>query len=279
VGICSDLQNPATYQFFKITAVSDTQLTLDANISTTVASGSRVFPARVASLSDDHFAVKSFAADHEDAVFRFEVIESELSTRRITTYTPATTYLSTEVFTLEAAKVPFLDSRDYDIQRRIQARGRDYQYAIDTGSPQSFPVRFLWKTRAELSTFYGWLDARQGKLNPLWVSTKEKDLVPSSGNGTSITVAKTGFSLHHGRRHLEFLATDGSLSRARVTAITDLGNGSEQWTVSSPSFANISRVSFLKYCTLAQDTIRINHYKGGIAECGLSFKELLTSPS
>jgi hypothetical protein len=279
VGICSDLQNPATYQFFKITAVADAQLTLDENIGTTVASGSPVFPARVASLSDDNFAVKSFAADHEDAMFRFELIESELSTRRITAYTPSTTYLSTEVFTLETAKVNFLDDRPYDIQRRIQARGRDYQFAIDTGSPQTFPVRFLLTSRSTLSDFYGWLDARQGKLNPLFVSSKERDLIPSAGNGTSITVAKTGFSLHHGRRHLEFLKTDGTMTRARVTVITDNGNGTETWTVTSPAFADISKVSFLKYCTLAADTIRIQHWKGNVSECGLSFRELLTSPS
>jgi hypothetical protein len=279
VGICSDLQNPGSYQFFKITAVADAQLTLDENIATTVASGSPVFPARVASLSDDNFAVKSFAADHEYAMFRFELIESELSTRRITAYTPSTTYLSTEVFTLETAKVSFLDDRPYEIGRRIQTRGRDYQFAIDTGSPQTFPVRFLLTSRSALSDFYGWLDARQGKLNPLFVSTKERDLIPSAGNGTSITVAKTGFSLHHGRRHLEFLKTDGSFTRARVTAITDNGNGTETWSVTSPAFADISKVSFLKYCTLAADTIRIQHWKGNVSECGLSFRELLTSPS
>ena len=284
VGICSDLQNPATYQFFKITARTDSQLTLDANISTTVASGSPVFPARVASLSDDHFAVKSFAADHEDFTFRFEVIESELSTRRITAYTPGTTYLSTEVFTLETAKVNFLDDRPYDIARRIQSKGRDYQFAKDTGSPQTFPVRFLLTTRAALSEFYGWLDARQGKLNPLFVSTKERDLIPSAGTGTTITVAKTGFSLHHGRRHLEFLKTDSTMTRARVTAIEDLGDGTERWTVTSPAFATIAKVSFLKYCVLASDTVRINYFKGGangsvIAECSLSMRELLTSPS
>lgn len=280
VGVCTDLQDPNTYQFYQIASggVADGALTLASTIMTTIPSGSFVFPARVASLSDDHFAVHSFAADHEDTILRFELIESELSTRRITTYTPATTYLSTEVFTLETAKVSFLDDRPFDVARRIQARGRDYQFASDTGSPQVFPVRFLLKDRAALSEFYGWLDQRNGKQMPLWVSTRERDLIPSAGNTTSITVAKTGFSLHHGRRHLEFLKTDGSFTRARVTAITDNLNGTETWTVTSPSFATISKVSFLKYCTLGADLIRIQHYKGNIAECGLSFRELLTSP-
>ena len=283
VGIASDLQNPGTYQFFKITAISDTQLTLDQNIATTVASGSPVFPARVASLSDDSLSVKSFAADHEDGMFRFELIESELSTRRITEYTPSTTYLSTEVFTLESAKVQFLDDRPYDITRRIQARGRDYQYAVDTGSPQVFPVRFLLTSVAARSEFYGWLDARQGKLNPLFVSSKEKDYIATARpTTTTLTVTKAGFSLHQGRRHIEILRTDGAVVRFTLGSITDNGDGTETLGIPSGSFpmaADISRISFLRYCVLATDTIRIQHYKGNVSECGLSFRELLTSPA
>src|SRR6185369_3600732 len=127
-------------------------------------------------------------------------------TRDITAYTPSTTYRSVELFSLDVAKVQFLDSRPYDIQRRIQSAGRDYQYGRDTGSPQTFPVRLLLTTRTQLSDFYGWLDARQGKQNPLWVSSKEKDLVPISAAGT-LTVYATGFSLHHARRDVEFLKT------------------------------------------------------------------------
>ena len=278
-GVCTNPANPATYQFFQILSVSDSALTLASTIGTTIPAGSFVFPARVTSISEDTLAIKSFAADHEDTIIRFELIESELSTRRITAYTASTTYLSTEVFTLEVAKVPFMDERPYEIARRIQAQGRDYQYAVDTGSPQTFPVRFLLTSVSARSDFYGWLDARQGKLNPLWISSKEHDLIPSSGTGSAITVAKTGFSLHQGRRHLEFLQYDGTLSRARVTAIVDNGNGTETWTVGCPAFANISRVSFLKYCTLASDTIQIRHYKGNVSVCDVSFRELLTSPS
>ena len=287
VGFCSDLQDPLTYQFYKITAVSDTQLTLESNISTTVASGSPVFPARIVSISEDTLAVKSFAADHEDTAIRFDVIESELSTRRITAYTASTTYKSIEVFTLETAKVSFRDDRPYDIQRRIQAHGRDYQWAMDTGSPQTFPVRFLLKDRDSLSQFYGWLDARLGKLNPLWVSTKEQDLIPLAvPSNHTMTVKKSGFSFQQGRRDLEILKTDNSFVRARVTAVSDNGNGTETWTTSDnlPTLVTISKVSFLKFCTLAADTLTIRYFKGGsngavIATCDLNFKELLTSPA
>lgn len=285
-GTCTDPQDPTTYQFFQISAVADAQLTLASNIGTTIPSGSIVFPARVASISEDSLAVKSFAADHEDTVIRFELIESELSTRRITAYTPSTTYLSTEVFTLETARVQWLDDRPYDLSRRIQGRGRDYQYAVDTGSPQTFPVRFLLTSRSALSDFYGWLDARQGKLNPLFVSSKESDYtVLARPSGATLTVRKAGFSFHYGRRHLEILKTDGTFSRLRLTAITDNGDGTETLTGASsfPLLADISKVSFLKFCTLAQDSIQIRYWKGGgngvIAESTVSFRELLTSPA
>jgi len=43
-------------------------------------------------------------------------------------------------------------------------------------------------------------------------------------------------------------------------------------------------VSFLKFCTLAQNAVQIRYFKGGnggavIAENSLSFRELLTSPA
>jgi concanavalin A-like lectin/glucanase superfamily protein len=281
-GVCTDPRDPTTYQFFQISSVADAALTLADTIGTTIPSGSYVFPARVCSISEDTLAVKSFAADHEDMVLRFEVIESELSTRRITTYTPATTYKSIEVFSLESARVQFRDDRPFDVARRIQAHGRDYQYAMDTGSPQVFPVRFLLTSRSALSDFYGWLDARNGKMNPLFVSTKEQDLIASARPTTStLTVAKTGFSLHHARRHVEFLHTDGSFLRAKVISVTDNGNGTETWAFDQNinPVNQISRISFLKFCVLSSDTIILRHDKGGVSESSGSFRELLTSPA
>jgi hypothetical protein len=278
VGLCTDPRDVFSYEFFQIVSVADGSLTLASTIGTTVASGSFVFPARVCSISDDTLSVHSYAADHEDAVIRFDVIESELSTRIATTYSPSITYRDIEVFSLEAAKVNFMDERPADLKRRIQAHGRDYQYAQDTGSPQIFPVRFLLTDRDALSQFYGWLNSRNGSLSPLWVSSKEQDLIVTASTGSTITVKRTGFSLHDARRDLEFLKTDGTLVRSRVTAIISSG-ATETWTVSAPAFTDIARVSFLKFCVLSSDTVTLRHFKGGISECSLSFRELLTTPT
>lgn len=142
-------------------------------------------------------------------------------------------------------------------------------------------------SRSALSDFFGWLDVRQGRLVPLWISSRERDLtVTARPTSTTLTVSpKTGFSFHHARRDIEFLLTDGSYSRKRVTAISDNGSN-ETWTFDAtlPTLATISRASFLRQCTLAADAIQIRYFKGGsngsvIAECGLSFVELLTSPA
>jgi len=283
-GVCTDPSDPSTYQFFQLTSVADAALTLASTIGTTIPSGSYVFPARVCSISEDSLAVKSFAADHEDMVLRFEVIESELSTRRITTYTPSTTYKSIEVFTLESAKVNFIDERPFEINRRIQTHGRDYQYAMDTGSPQTFPVRFLLTSRSALSDFYGWLDARIGKLNPLWVSSDETDLTYAFHASGNVTVSSDYIGLynrHHARRDLHILHTDGTSTNCRITNAVDNGNGTQTLSISPgiPAGKTVSKISFLKFCTLAADTIQLRHYKGNVSECGLSFRDLLTSPA
>jgi hypothetical protein len=124
----------------------------------------------------------------------------------------------------------------------------------------------------------------------LWVSPKEWDLTITAvdtGNDTATVSPKTGFSFHHGRRDIEFLKTDGTTVRHRVTGITDNGS-TETWQFDGsssaiPGLALISKASFLKHCVLWADTIQIRHWKGGsngaiVSECSLSFRELLTSP-
>lgn len=280
-GVCIDPTDPATYQFFQIVSISDTDLTLGSTIGTTIPSGSYVFPARVTSISDD-LSITSFAQDHEDSTIRFDIIESEISERIATAFTPSVTYKSIEVFTQESARVPFLDERPYTMERRLQMRGRDYSYARDTGAPQTFPVRFLFKTRAELSAFYGWLDYRCGKLNPLWISTNENDLIkvsqPASGT-LKIQAGYANYSLHHARRDVQLTYSDGTLINSRISAVVSNGDGTENISILPLPSGTVSKISFLKFCVLAQDKIKIVHHKGGVSECSLSLRELLTSPS
>ena len=132
----------------------------------------------------------------------------------------------------------------------------------------------------------GWMRGRASSSLFGFQSASERDLtITARPTSVSLTVSpKTGFSFHHGRRDIEFLLTDGTYSRVRVTSVTDNGS-TETWGFADvvPALVNISKASFLKYCVMASDSVSIRYFKGGasgavIGECGLSFRDLLTSP-
>lgn len=294
VVICSNVRDPSTYQFFLITSVADGSLGITPNVVTTVPVGSPAAPARLACLPESSLSVESHLADRETGIFQFEVLSTELSTRRVTAYTPSATYKSIEVFNLEKAKVEWLDPTSYQITRRQlgtgNPTGNDYQRAIDTGSPQTIPLRVLLTTRAALSEFYGWLDARQGKQNPVWVISNEDDFEVTARTASSLTVTNTNYKVrydvHHGRRDIAILKTDGTYAYHRISAAVDNGNGTETLTVNAttPLLAVISKVSFLKFCT-APDIFELTFHRdisiaGGMTvECSFVMTELLTSPA
>lgn len=289
VCVWQDVYEPWGAQFFEITSRSDTQLGITPTITTTFPSGSPVMPARLARLPEDSLSIDSHTIDRETALLQFEVLSTELSSRRITAYTPATTYLSLEVFSLERARVEWLDPTNYQINRRFQGTGtptgNDYQRAVDTGSPQTVPLRVLLTTRAAISEFYGWMDARQGKINPVWIKSEEADLTAVGQSAGSLTVPYIGFAslygVHSARRHIAIKKTDGTTIFRRITAVVNNGDGTETISIpSAPALADISKVSFLRLCT-APDQFELRYHRDGlgfVAECEFMFSELLTTP-
>jgi hypothetical protein len=289
VCVWRDIFEPWGAQFFQITSRNDTTLGVTPAVTTTFPSGSPVMPARLAHLPEDNLAVNSHTIDRETAALQFEILSTELSSRRITAYTPATTYLSLEVFSLERARVEWLDPTPYQITRRFQGTGtptgNDYQRAIDSGSPQTVPLRVLLTTRAAISEFYGWMDARQGKINPVWVVSQEHDLTVVGQAAGSITVSYIGYTslyaVHSARRHIAIKKTDGSTIFRRITAAVDNGDSTETLDIpSTPALTDISKVSFLRLCT-APDQFELRYHRDGtgfVAECEFVMTELLTTP-
>jgi hypothetical protein len=289
IGACSDPYDPRTYQFFKVGSRDDTSTTFSTGtIGTTLPDESPVFPARLMTLEDAQPV--SHTRDRETWALTFRVLSTELSSRRVTAYTPTETYKSLERFTLSPATVEWLDEKGYQLQRR-QGGGDDFQEAVDTGSARTIPVRVLLTTRDELSEFYGWLDARQGKKNGLWVVTDEKDMEVTARTATTITITAidytSKYNLHHARRDIEFTKVDGTYVRRRITACVNNGNGTETLTMATgvPNLADIARVSFLRYCVCTSDTFELTFHRdlsevgAHIVECSFSFTELLFSPA
>lgn len=290
VVVWEDVREPWTAQFFLITSRTDSQLGITPNVGSTLPLGSTVMPSRLAILPEDTLSIDSHLIDRETAALQFEILSTELSSRRVTAYTPSETYLSIEVFRFERAKVEWVDPSPYQIARRQQgtgnSAGNDYLRAIDTGSPQTVPIRVLLASEEAISEFYGWMDARQGKVNPVWVISEENDLEVIARTNTTITVSYIGYAarynVHSARRHIAFKKTDGSTVFKKITAAVDNGNGTETLSVASPpAFADIVKASFLKFCT-APDQFELKYHRNGtgfIGECEFVMTELLTTPA
>lgn len=292
VGVWGNIFDASTYQQFQITSVADTELGITPDVANTIPIGSPAMPARLACLPEDDLRVESHLIDRETAVLQFEILSTELSSRRITAYTPVETYKSIERFSLERAKVEWLDPAPYQIGRRMSATGtptgNDYWRAIDTGSPQTVPIRVTLASRQAISEFYGWMDARQGKQNPVWVVSQDNDLnvLSRTGSPGTITITKIGYAsrynVHSARRDLAILKPDGSYIFKRITAAVDNGDGTETLTLDGdpPLFADITKVSFLKLCTVP-DRFELRYSRNGsefICECDFGLQELLTTP-
>ena len=286
-----NVYQPWTAQFFQITSRTNTELGISPNVGGTLPIGSPVMPARLAILPEDSLSIDSHLIDRETAALQFEILSTELSTRRVSTYTPASEYLDIEVFNLERAKVEWVDPAPYQITRRLQGTGNptgnDYQRGIDTGSPQNLPIRVLLASRVACSEFYGWMDARQGKINPVWIVSQESDLevLSRTGSPATITISHIGYTsrynLHEARRHVGILKADGSYVYRRITAAVDNGT-TETLTLNAdpPALADCVKVSFLRLCA-APDQFELRYHRDGadfIAECEFVLTELLTTP-
>lgn len=290
VAVWENIFDASTCQFFEVTSRTDTQLGITPNVGTTLPINSPVMPARLACLPDDDLSVKSHMIDRETAVLQFEILSTELSSRRITAHTPAETYKSIEVFSLERAKVEWLDPTDSQISGRKQGTGNptgnDYYRALDTGSPITIPLRVTLTTRQAKSEFYGWMDARQGSQNPVWVISEDADLNVTAVSGGDITISHIGYAsrynTHSARRDLAILKTDGSYVYRRIAAAVDNLDGTETLDMASPpALVDISKVSFLKLCT-APDRFELRDHRNGtgfITECEFVMTDLLTTPT
>lgn len=284
----SDVYDPSTAQHFRIDAVSDTDLTVQPSVAALLPAGSPAAPSRLAVLTERDLRVESHTADKETHLLRFEILATELGDRRLTTYTPTSTYRSIEVFSLDRARVELLEPTPYLIHQRVAGTrnltGNDYTRGVDTGSAQTIPVRVLLETRAAKAQFLGWMDARQGAQNPVWIVSGENDLTLTSTESGKINV-RAGYVLrykrHLARRDIQILYTDGTVTNARITAAVNEGATDELTLDAGPNLVKtIKRISFLKLCT-APDEFELRYHRNGqdfIVECAFEFRELLTTP-
>lgn len=291
----TDPYDPFSFQLFKITSRTDTQLGISPMVGTGIPDG-MIAPVRLACLPNDEFQMESYVIDRETGTLRFEILDTELSTRRVTTYTPVSTYQpnvlkpAVEVFSLDSARFDILEETPYAIRQRQLGTGRltgnDYYRGLDTATSSTIPMRVLMVSRETLSEFYGWLEARQGRQNPVWVSSRENDLTlitQVSGTVLRIKAGYAFYNLHYNRRDVQVVFSDGSVANRRITAVVDNGNSTENITVASLPAGTISKISWLRFC-VAPDSFELRFHRdlstsgGMVVECAWEFTELLTTP-
>lgn len=293
VTVWRDVYDPASAQTFRITSVTDTQLGVTPAVASTFPIGSRLMPARLACLPDESSTFDSYTIDSETGALKFEVLSTELSSRRVTAYTPVSTHESIEVFSLDSARYDVLDQVQYSINRRQLGTGlltgNDYYRGVDTLAPLTIPVRVLLVSRETISEFYGWLEARQGRQNPVWVPSRDSDLefvanLGVFGPDTHIKTRGYGvYNLHYGRRHIQLVYSDGTTAERKITAMVDNGDGTETLTILTPPSGTIVKISWLRLC-VAPDTFELRYHRdlttigGMVVECAWEFTELLTTP-
>ena len=288
-----DYQN---YEAVKVQSLTSSAVTLTENLLSTWTPGTIVCPARLARMSQQ---VQGQQHAHEVRPYRFlfDVDEASPSTNRAATLSP-NQYLSTDVFEAISEGGEVLDFSyehgRFDIDFQVGA------VAIDSGARPSpaliVPYKETFENRAQLSTWVGFLERRQGRRVPFWFPTWENDFQPvtiHNGVNGSIDYVSNGYAdwinAANGRKDLAIIYLSngqvysaGHYQNVRITAATNNGNGTE--TINCPlNFVYDSdrpglKLSFLRYCRLESDSIEIAWHTTTAATTRTAFRELLNVP-
>lgn len=150
---------------------------------------------------------------------------------------------------------------------------------------------WLLHGRAEHAAWRSLLYALAGRSRPVWVPSWTSDLqvvAPIGAGGTQLTVEWCGYTVfgrqQAGARDLRIELQDGTAICRRITGSAEgstSGAGTELLTLNAaPGVAiapeDIRQVCWLRLCTLASDTVDIEHVTdaAGVARCTLAFQEV-----
>lgn len=145
---------------------------------------------------------------------------------------------------------------------------------------------WLLHGRADHARFRSLLYLLDGSRVPVWVPSWASDLAaaaPIVGNSTTLTVQYAGYTQfglgQPSRRDLSIELVDGTVYRRRVTGAAHVGDV-EVLTLDSALAGStitpgrIRDISFLSLCTLASDTVQIDHIndQDGLAKASTAWQ-------
>lgn len=145
---------------------------------------------------------------------------------------------------------------------------------------------WLFKTRAEIVAFRGWLAARAGRRVPFWSISQAVDMEVVAAIGasdTAIHIRNIGYQRfldgRADRRHICIRTTSGTLYYRRITASTEVDASEEELAIDSAlgvllNPADIESVRFMHLTRLETDAIEIEWHHLGVAEASTMLRSL-----
>lgn len=264
------------FEIVEIDAIASDSITLTAPTDIGFGLGSRVYPLRRARVQDgaeeqllsDELGRRSIAFDIVEPC-DWPALESP------------TLYLGHPVLTVRPDES---DDPSSSVSRVLQT----LDYGTSVPVVQDLPGVGLrtqqshWKLfqDAEHTWFRSLLYTLQGRRVPMWVPSWTADIKPAAtitGGSTTLSIEWAGYTLFglakHNRRDLRIELISGTVYYRRITNAVEAG-ATETLTLSaslsgsSIAAAQIRVVSFMALCTLASDSVEIEHSTDidGIAE-------------
>ena len=145
---------------------------------------------------------------------------------------------------------------------------------------------WLFKSRAEIVAFRGWLAARAGRRVPFWSVSQAVDMEVVAAIGaadTAIHIRNIGYQRfldgRADRRHICIRTTSGTLYYRRITASTEVDATEEELAIDSALGAtlqpgDIQSVRFMHLTRLEADAIEIEWHHLGVAEASTMLRSL-----
>jgi hypothetical protein len=281
-GLAVLWRDTARYEVVNVQGLAPDALTLAAPTVSEWPAGVRLYPTRLARLTDAVQVPYATAAIVE-ATVRFE-----LEPAAITPAPGATLYRGVEVFD---QMHNWTEARTSELRRKIQRL--DYALgAVAVDDQASLPTvlhahRTLLDGRAAITAWRGWLAARQGRYAPVWVPSRTLDLTQTQALGAgsvSLTVKALSYNERYrfdsGRRDIALRHwPSGTWYYRRVEAVTDGAPGEEVLTLDTAlgvaaAVGELSPIGWLSLSRLEADAIEIAWHTPTLAESSLQLRSI-----
>lgn len=279
------------FEIVTIDSYTQTSITLVSPLVGTWPKGSKLIPVKNAfffeSDINSNYLVKNIKASQTN--WLLDVVKGGM-TNRVTSYTPTYTYRGADVYipdidesenqSLEA----FSDLRTFDSNTGIFANDSRYSF-----SRERFTLTLLLKDKETISRFYGFLDYRAGRLNPMWVPTDANDIqILNSGTSGSqvLKIRDIGYSTYikqdASKRDIALFLNNGTILFRRINGSVNNGDGTEDISVDSGlgitwDSTTFKYVSFLRFCRFDSDDIEVEFITHDKAKVSTNLVSLTTS--